>query len=147
MLWNEMATILQTIFSYTFYLLLQFCLIFVPINPIGSKSALVHILAWHQPGNRPLPEPRLIHVTETLHLVSVRMSFKVHQLLLIAAHCRDFSVSKQSGDCIKLPKYSAQIIQHNISHTLYHLRCTWQIHIWSGQNCLQMGTFLRQHWC
>ena len=33
---------------------------FVPKGPIDNKSALVHIIAWCQVGNKPLSEPMMV---------------------------------------------------------------------------------------
>ena len=40
-----------------FCVLIQISLAFVPKDPIDYKSALVQVLAWHQTGDKPLPEP------------------------------------------------------------------------------------------
>ena len=37
---------------------------FVPKGPIDNKSALVHVLAGHPTGNKPLPEQILTHFTD-----------------------------------------------------------------------------------
>ena len=42
-----------------FCILIQISLDFVPKGPINNKSALVHVMAWRQTGDKPLLEPRL----------------------------------------------------------------------------------------
>ena len=37
---------------------------FVPRSPIGNKPALVQVMAWHQTGDKPLPEPMMIQYTD-----------------------------------------------------------------------------------
>ena len=37
---------------------------FLPSGPINNKSALVHVMAWCQTGNKPLPEPILTQFTD-----------------------------------------------------------------------------------
>ena len=37
---------------------------FVPKGPIDDKSALDCLMAWHQTGNKPPPEPKMIQHTE-----------------------------------------------------------------------------------
>ena len=50
-----MAAILADIYKCT----IQISLKFVPRGSIDNKPALVHVMAWHQTGNKPLPEPML----------------------------------------------------------------------------------------
>ena len=40
---------------------IQISLKVVPKSPIDNKSALVWVMAWGQRGNKPLPEPMLVH--------------------------------------------------------------------------------------
>ena len=35
---------------------------FVPKGPINNIPALVQIIAWRRPGNKPLPEPMMVHI-------------------------------------------------------------------------------------
>ena len=42
-----------------FCILIGISLKFVPKGPIGNKSALVQVRAWHRTGDKPLPEPML----------------------------------------------------------------------------------------
>ena len=37
---------------------------FVLRSPIDNKPDLVHVMAWHQTGNKPLPELRLTQFTD-----------------------------------------------------------------------------------
>ena len=37
---------------------------FVPRSPIGNKSTLVRVMAWHQTGDKPLSEPMMIQYTD-----------------------------------------------------------------------------------
>ena len=39
---------------------------FVPKGPVISVSALVQIMAWHCPGNKPLSEPMIVWFTQPL---------------------------------------------------------------------------------
>ena len=39
---------------------------FVPHGVIDNKSALIQVMAWHLPGDKPLPEPM---VTEMFDLI------------------------------------------------------------------------------
>ena len=48
-----------------FCILIRISLKFVPKGQIDNKWALVHAMAWHQIGNKPLPEPMLIKFTNT----------------------------------------------------------------------------------
>ena len=42
-----------------FCILIQISLKFVPKSPIDNKPALIQVMAWHQAGNKPLPEPNV----------------------------------------------------------------------------------------
>ena len=48
-----------------FYILIQISQKFVPKGPFDNQAALVQIMAWHQTGNKPLPEPVLNQFTAT----------------------------------------------------------------------------------
>ena len=37
---------------------------FVPEDPIDNRSALVQVMAWHQTGAKPLPEPMMTQFTD-----------------------------------------------------------------------------------
>ena len=39
---------------------IKFSLKFVPKGPINNIPALVQIMAWRRPGDKPLPEPTLV---------------------------------------------------------------------------------------
>ena len=41
-------------------ILICISLIFVAKGPIDNKSSLVQVMAWHQSGGKPFPEPMLI---------------------------------------------------------------------------------------
>ena len=43
-----------------FFILIQISLKFVPKGPINNIPALVQIMAWPQPGDKPLSEPMLM---------------------------------------------------------------------------------------
>ena len=47
-----------------FCILIPNSLKFVPKCPIDNMLALVQVMAWHQIGNKPLPEPMLIQFTD-----------------------------------------------------------------------------------
>ena len=66
-----MVTILADgIFKYIFmnekfWILIQLSLKFAPKGPIDNKAVLVQVMAWHQAGNKPLPEPMWTQFTDT----------------------------------------------------------------------------------
>ena len=43
--------------------MIQTSLKLVPKSPINNKQALVQVVAWHQTGNKPLPEPMITQFT------------------------------------------------------------------------------------
>ena len=49
----------------------------VPKDPIDNKPALVEIMAWRWPGDKPLSEPMLAWVTNRYMLHSAAMSYGV----------------------------------------------------------------------
>ena len=53
----------------TFYILINVSLKFAPRGSTDHDSALVVVLDWHQTGNKPLPEPLMIQVTDTYKLL------------------------------------------------------------------------------
>ena len=46
----------------------------VPKGPINNIPALVKIMAWRQPGNKPLSEPMVVKFTDTYMGHSASMS-------------------------------------------------------------------------
>ena len=47
-----------------FCISIQISLKFVPLCPIGNKAALVHVMALHQTGDKPLPEVMLARFSD-----------------------------------------------------------------------------------
>ena len=45
-------------------ILIHIALKFVPRSPIDNKPAMVEVMAWHQRGNKPIPEPMLTQFTD-----------------------------------------------------------------------------------
>ena len=43
---------------------IQISLKFVPKSPIDNKPAMVQVMAWRRPCDKPLPEPLLTRVTD-----------------------------------------------------------------------------------
>ena len=65
-----MAAIFQTTFSiafsgikmYDLRLSIKISLTFVPKGQINNIPALVHIMAWRHPGDKPLSEPMMVRL-------------------------------------------------------------------------------------
>ena len=53
---------------------------FVPRSPIDNIPALVQIMAWHRPGDKPLSEPILTHFTNAYNIIdpSIVYAVKIH---------------------------------------------------------------------
>ena len=49
----------------------EFHLRFFPKGPIDNKSTLVQVMAWHQTGDKLLPEPLLTQFTDTYAALGV----------------------------------------------------------------------------
>ena len=43
---------------------IQLSLKFVLKSPVDDKPALVMVIAWHRPGDKPLPEPMMAQLTD-----------------------------------------------------------------------------------
>ena len=43
---------------------IQISLKFVPRSPIDNKKALIQVMAWHQIGDKPIPEPTVTQFTD-----------------------------------------------------------------------------------
>ena len=56
--WDNMAAIFQTIFSNAFSI--KILLKFVLKGPINNIPALIQIMAWRRPGDKPLSEPMMV---------------------------------------------------------------------------------------
>ena len=65
---DKMAAILQTTLSNTFFfnenvlISAKISLKFVPTDPINNIPALVQIMAWRRPGDKPLSEPMMVRL-------------------------------------------------------------------------------------
>ena len=63
---DKMATIFQTTFSNAFFfndkvkILIKISLKFVPKGPINNIPALIQIMAWRWPGDKPLSAPMMV---------------------------------------------------------------------------------------
>ena len=51
--------IFKSVFNESVWISITISLKFVPKGPIDYKSALVQVMAWHQPGEKALPESML----------------------------------------------------------------------------------------
>ena len=68
--WDKMDAISQTTFSSAFscmkilnvWIPIWISLKFVPKGPINNIPALVQIMAWRRPGNKPLSEPMMVRL-------------------------------------------------------------------------------------
>ena len=56
--------IFKSIFNESVWISITISLKFIPNGPIDYKSALVQVVAWHRPGEKPLPESMLTQFTD-----------------------------------------------------------------------------------
>ena len=56
--------IFKFIFNESVWIPITVSLKFVPKGPIGYKSVLVQVMAWHRTGEKPLPESMLTQFTD-----------------------------------------------------------------------------------
>ena len=79
---DKMVALSQTILSIAFFvnenvrISIKFSLKFVPKGPISKIPALVQIMAWHRPGDKPLPEP--VMVSLLTHICVTRPQIIMH---------------------------------------------------------------------
>ena len=52
---------------------------FVPMGPINNIPALVQIMAWHHPGNKPLSEPMMVSLLTHIRATSSPSATYMHQ--------------------------------------------------------------------
>ena len=50
----------------TFLISIKILLKYVPLGPIGNKSALALVVAWYLKGTKPLPEPVMTQIKNTI---------------------------------------------------------------------------------
>ena len=64
---------------------IQFSLKFVLKSPVDDKPALVKVIAWHRPGDKPLPEPMMAQLTDAYipHLGEMSLEFLIRILCLV----------------------------------------------------------------
>ena len=55
--------IFKSIFNESVWISITTSLKFIPKGPVDYKSALVQVMAWHQTGEKPLPESMLTQFT------------------------------------------------------------------------------------
>ena len=72
----------DTIFKWIFlnenvWILIKMSLKFVPKGPINIIPALVQIMAWHKPGDKPLFEPMMISLLT--HISSLGLNELTHR--------------------------------------------------------------------
>ena len=56
------------------WILVKIALMFVPKGPIKNIPALVQVIAWRRPGNKPLSEPMMAQFTDAYVHHSASMS-------------------------------------------------------------------------
>ena len=56
--------IFKSIFNESVWISIPISLTFIPKGPIDYKSALVHVMAWHRTGEKPLQKSMLNQFTD-----------------------------------------------------------------------------------
>ena len=76
--WDKMAAIFPMTFSNAFSwmkITIKISLKFVPKGPINNIPALVQIMAWRRPGDKPLSEPMLVSLlTYIMAVLNINLS-------------------------------------------------------------------------
>ena len=68
-------------FNENVWISINISLKFVPRGPINNIPTLVQVMAWHQPGDKPLPEPMMITDAYMRHSASMSWSQVLHVLV------------------------------------------------------------------
>ena len=63
----------------TIWILINISLNFVPIGQINNIPALVQIMAWHLPGDKPLSEPVMAKLNASLNLIELTNRDELNQ--------------------------------------------------------------------
>ena len=61
------------------WILIEISLKIVPKGPINNIPALVQIMAWRRPGNKPLPEPMLVSLLTHICVTRPQWVNQMHQ--------------------------------------------------------------------
>ena len=75
-------------------ILIEISLKLVPRSPINNKSALVQVMAWHQTGDKPLPETMMTQFSDEYMLVGDELT---HYSLMVS-----YGIMKHSGHLFRL---------------------------------------------
>ena len=145
--WNKMAAIFQMTFSNAFSWLkmYKFSPKFVPKGPINNIPALVPIMAWCQPGDKPLSEPMMVsllrHICVTrpqwvkqvnnfyLHLLTSWYRYKMHRFnIWFAASCVQIKEYDDFVMTFNLLMPSAAVLTHQ--GRMMHICLSKHGHYW-----------------
>ena len=138
-----MAAILQLHYKCIFlnenaWISLKISLEFVPKVPINNIPALVQIMAWHRPGDKPLFKPMMVSLL--MHICVIRPQW-VNPILLHQVDITDgptrgpWSANTQTS-YIALP-YSSKLRVYDWDHVTVWIQ--WQ-YLWDQLDCgLQTG--------
>ena len=99
-------TAFSNAFSWNVWIPTKSSFKFVPNGPVNKVPALVQIMAWHWPGDRPLSEPMI--VTLAMHLCLTRPQWVKIPFLIICV-CDIF-------DPVKIP-----VFNHHIGIRIWHM--------------------------
>ena len=69
------------------WILIKISLTFVPKGPINNIKALVQIMAWRRPGDKPLSEPMMVRLLTHLCVTRPQWVNRVNNLLLGYSVC------------------------------------------------------------
>ena len=101
--WDKMAANFQTTLSNAFFfnenvwISLKISLKFVPKGPINNIPALIQIMSWRRPGDKPLSEPMLVSVLMHLCITQPQwVIFFCHGDVYLVCHHRVIDVSPHS---------------------------------------------------
>ena len=98
---DKMAANFQTAFSHAFTWMkmyefpLRFHKKFVPKGVINNIPALVHIMAWHGPGDKPLSEPMMVTLRMHICVNRPQWVYKGPNMNMYAARCDTQNISKR----------------------------------------------------
>ena len=91
-------------------ILIETSLKFVPVGPINNIPALVHIMAWRRPGDKPLSEPMMVSLLTHISVTRpqwVKPRTKTQNAVpIFAPGCTTTGPANCSGFSVSIPRLS-----------------------------------------
>ena len=116
------------------WILIKILLKFVPEGPINNISALVQIMAWRQPGDKPLSEPMMISLLT--HICITRPQW-IKNIFKILNSQKKIWKDRYSPQCLLIAQYRLSVRTSADTVTAKFLSCIWHWHLKEFKNDYQ----------